>query len=173
MNELHRRLTRPPIPPHISRRLTALADELALPKEWTVAELTSALERILGYRIVWLALPQSAPLGLCGLRIPRPHDALVFHRAAEDPAGLRRALAHTAAHLLITDDRDARESDSTDELLTDVVQTDCAAASPHVGEDRMGDELAERVADQLATLMLTRTAGTGLRMGLGECPRHS
>ena len=143
--------------PRPRRRHIRLAAAMALPPDWTVPDLTASVEAVMGYRVVWLALPPDAPIGLCGLEFRRSDDVVVFHRHVATPANLRRVLAHAAAHLLLQH----REGYPVVPLAADEIESiDSADGADRSGvnvrmEPSDGRDRLERDADLLAAVLLT------------------
>ncbi|WP_280413015.1 MerR family transcriptional regulator [Nocardia asiatica] len=80
-----------------------LVDRLALPRDWTTADLSASLEREIDRSVVWLPLREQMG-GWCQLAFARQHDWLVFYRHSPKPMLNRAVMAHAAAHLLLHDD---------------------------------------------------------------------
>ncbi|AHK35455.1 hypothetical protein Pd630_LPD10005 (plasmid) [Rhodococcus opacus PD630] len=81
-------------------RLESIIASLALPEDWTIVQFVQSVEQLRGRKIHLLELPDSAPVGLCGLWLARPNDDVVFHRASSDPEQTRHTVSHEIGHML-------------------------------------------------------------------------
>ncbi len=96
MNRVRRRSL-----PRMGNQHDRLIERLALPRDWTVPDLTAAMARECGHSMLWEPLPHGAPPDLCGMEFVRGHQRLVFHHRPVAPPLYRRVIAHAAAHVLL------------------------------------------------------------------------
>jgi hypothetical protein len=140
--------------------MAELARHLALPRRWTVDDLTAALERECGRAVVWLPVPQDFPHQLCGVHLSGPRAMVLCYRQSANAATGRRQYAHAAAHLLLDNGRPVHGVPQVAAALVSGDQAD--------GEET-DDLLAEREADYLATIIL-RSPMRRATPGASQCP---
>ncbi|WP_280413455.1 ImmA/IrrE family metallo-endopeptidase [Nocardia asiatica] len=151
--------------PSTRSRLESLASTLQLRNGWDVDELVSSVERIRGRRIVRAPLPDSAPVGLCGLWLAGEADDVVLFRPSSDPLMERHVVAHELAHMLLEHGRKT----SPGELATLLVGLDVGrglGSNASMVQTARGasayDDDREYEAELLATLIET----AGRRKGI-------
>lgn len=144
--------------PSTRSRLESLASTLQLRNGWDVEELVSSVERIRGRRIVRAPLPDSAPVGLCGLWLAGEADDVVLFRPSSDPLMERHVVAHELAHMLLEHGRKT----SPGELATLLVGLDVGrglGSNASMVQTARGasayDDDREYEAELLATLIET------------------
>jgi hypothetical protein len=143
---------------------------LALPTDWTMADLSEATERQVGKPVIWLPLPEGFPPGLCGLLFDHGDDIVALHRRAESPERWRRTMVHVAAHLLLGHHRERAVSVSTAaNMLTGTSAHELAVGS---GPDPTGFRKVEAEAEALTALILDRPMHGGRRGGSAGCTKR-
>lgn|GEM_PF-4326535 len=147
--------------PPIQRQFQSIVDRLALPRRWTVSDLSMSLACEWGYRVVWVPLPDDIAPGLCGLQLFGRFDRVVLYRPAATPSQHRRVIAHAAAHLLLDHTRNEFV------VLPDTLRTGLViagggetAASLSALPDGTVDDHDEDDADGLADLLVEQSGRT-------------
>lgn len=146
-------------------RLESLVDRLQLPREWTVDELVTSVERMRGRRIVRSRLPDSVPVGLCGLWLARAKDDVVLYRESSDPMMERHVVAHEVAHMLLGHGRKTSPRQLATLLVGGDVERELGSGASLVQTARGAgayDDIFEYEAELLATLILTGDRRKGI-----------
>lgn len=148
-------------------RLESIIASLALPEDWTIVQFVQSVEQLRGRKIHLLELPDSAPVGLCGLWLARPNDDVVFHRASSDPEQTRHTVSHEIGHMLCDHGDDAQLP--PEELATYLTGVDLTAHELDLsmvkaarGISSYSDQ-AEYEAELLATLIATKATSAQAR----------
>ncbi|WP_216892139.1 hypothetical protein [Nocardia alni] len=145
-----------------------LIERLALPRNWTVPDLTAAMARECGHSMLWEPLPHGVPTDLCGMEFVRGHQRLVFHQPATRPLH-RRVIAHAAAHVLLGHSAAIEVEPAMTAIALATGLARGTTAEMRVLLASAAFHSAEVEADVLAELMLDRSANG--RDGSSSC-RH-